>query len=113
MTILTRPMADWRIADTLIEPAAAGKAAPITQNTSNTCVGRRLRLRRTSSGISKGELCDKLGIDRNDLDAYEQGAKRVNANLLLRVAKLFNVQPEYFFQGYSSEELSVCLESPL
>jgi transcriptional regulator with XRE-family HTH domain len=108
MTVLT-----WPIAATFIEPPRAGKAATITQYASNTCVGRRLRVRRMSRGISEGELCDKLGIDRHDLNAYEQGAKRVRANLLLRIADLLNVRPDHFFQGYTAEELSVCLESPL
>jgi transcriptional regulator with XRE-family HTH domain len=60
--------------------------------------------------MSGGELCDKLGIDRDDLVAYEHGAKRVNANLLLRVAELLDVPPDYFFQGYTDHELSACLE---
>ena len=64
----------------------------------------------TSSGISEGELCETLGIDRHDLSAYEQGAKRVSANSLLRVAKLLDVRPDYFFQGYTAEELSASLE---
>ena len=67
-------------------------------------------MRRTSSGISEGELCKKLGIDRDDLDAYEQGVRRVSANLLLRIAKVLDVRPDYFFQGYTAEELSACLD---
>ena len=72
-------------------------------------LAERLRAGRTSSGISHGELCGRLGIDRYDLSAYEQGAKRVSANLLLRLAQLLEVPPDYFFQGYSAEELSACL----
>lgn len=108
MTVLT-----WPIAAAFVEPPGDGKAATGTPYTSNTCVGRRLRVRRMSRGISEGELCDKLGIDRHDLKAYEQGAKRVRANLLLRIAELLNVRPDHFFRGYTAEELSVCLESPL
>jgi transcriptional regulator with XRE-family HTH domain len=70
-----------------------------------------LRLRRTWLGVSEGELCDELGIDRDDLYDYEQGAKRVGANLLLRIAKLLDVRPDYFFHGYTADELSGCLES--
>jgi transcriptional regulator with XRE-family HTH domain len=107
MTVLT-----WPIAATLIDPPGAGKASTITQYTSNTCVGHRLRVRRMSRGISEGELCYKLGIDRCDLKAYENGAKRVRANLLLRIAEFLNVRPDHFFQGYTADELSACLESP-
>ena len=74
---------------------------------------RPLQVRRRSLGISQRELCDNLGIYRDDLDAYEHGAKRVSANLLLRIAKLLDVQPDYFFQDYTAEELSACLEPSL
>jgi transcriptional regulator with XRE-family HTH domain len=108
MTTLIRP-----IADTFVEAAGVLKLTSITRNASNTCVGRRLRLRRTWLEVSEGELCDELGIERDDLNAYEQGAKRVGANLLLRIAKLLDVRPDYFFQGYTADELSACLESSL
>jgi transcriptional regulator with XRE-family HTH domain len=107
MTVLT-----WPIPATFIEPAGAEKSAAITQYTSNACIGRLLRVRRMSRGISEEELCDKLGIDRPDLNAYEQGAKRVRANLLLRIAELLNVRPDHFFRGYTAEELNGGLESP-
>jgi transcriptional regulator with XRE-family HTH domain len=99
------------IAGTLIEPAEAEKSAAIPPYTTNACIGRRLRVKRMSRGISEGELCDKLGIDRPDLNNYEQGAKRVRANLLLRIAELLNVRPDHFFRGYTAEELNGCLAS--
>lgn len=104
--------------DLLIEPMAKAKAATIARNastgssTSNMCVGTRLRERRISRGIREGEICAKLEIDRNDLDTYEEGMKRINANLLLRIAKLLDVGPDYFFRDYTAAELSACLESP-
>jgi transcriptional regulator with XRE-family HTH domain len=47
--------------------------------------------------------------DRDDLNAYEAGAERVSANLLLRIAKLLDVRPDYFFQDYTERELESCL----
>jgi DNA-binding XRE family transcriptional regulator len=82
-------------------------------NPSNLCVGTRLRIKRTSRGISQQELSDQLGTNRDDLNAYEAGAKRVSANLLLRIARLLDVRPDYFFRGYTEEELESCLEEPL
>ncbi len=111
MTILIRP-----IADTFIKPLDNAKATTITRNASNPsnsniCVGSRLRIRRTSRGISEKELSEKLGIGRDDVNAYEQGIKRISANLLLRVAKLLDVRPDYFFRGYTAEEQGNCLKS--
>jgi transcriptional regulator with XRE-family HTH domain len=54
-----------------------------------------------------------LGIDRDDLGAYEGGAERVSAPLLLQIAKLLDVRPDYFFRGYTEEELESCLNGDL
>jgi len=88
------------------------KERGVTPNVSNGCVARRLGAKRSSLGISERELSEKLGIDRSELKAYERGERRVSANLLLRIAKLLEVRPDYFFQGYTAEELSACLASP-
>jgi plasmid maintenance system antidote protein VapI len=112
MTILIRP-----IADTVIEPEGDRKAVTTAINssnpssTSNICVGSRLRVRRISRGMTEKELSEKLEIDRDDVDAYENGVKRISANLLLRIAKLLDVPPGHFFQGHTTEELSDCLRS--
>jgi hypothetical protein len=34
-----------------------------------------------------------------NLAACEAGAKRINANLLFRIAKSLDVRPDYFFRG--------------
>jgi transcriptional regulator with XRE-family HTH domain len=66
----------------------------------NAWVGHRLRIRRTWFGISSQELCENLGIDRDEISAYEAGTKHISANLLFRIAKFLDVGPDYFFQGY-------------
>jgi ribosome-binding protein aMBF1 (putative translation factor) len=80
---------------------------------SNLCVGTRLRIKRTSRGISQQKLSEQLGINFDDVNAYEEGVKRVGANVLLRIAGLMDVRPDYFFQDYTEEELTNCLEEPL
>ena len=69
-----------------------------TTSPSNIRLGNRLRIMRLSHGISESEFSDQLGIDRSEVDLYELGGRRVNANLLLRIAKLLGVRLEYFFQ---------------
>jgi hypothetical protein len=54
-----------------------------------------------------------LGIHRDELDDYEAGAERVGANLLLRIAKLLDVRPDYFFRGYTEKELESCVSFSL
>jgi ribosome-binding protein aMBF1 (putative translation factor) len=64
-------------------------------------IGSRVRIKRTSRGISEQEFSMSLNIDGNDLAAFEAGEKRINANLLFRIAKLMDVRPDYFFRGYT------------
>jgi transcriptional regulator with XRE-family HTH domain len=70
-------------------------------------IGSRVRIKRTSRGTSQREFCELLGIGRNDLTAFEAGAKRMNANLLFRVAKSLDVRPDYFFRGYVEEPKAI------
>ena len=67
-------------------------------------IGNRDRIKRTSRGMSQEEICKLLGVSRNDLAAFEAGAKRINANLLFRVAKSLDVRPDHFFRGYVEEQ---------
>jgi DNA-binding transcriptional regulator YiaG len=67
-------------------------------------IGGRVRIRRTSRGMSQQEFCKLLGMGRNDLAAFEAGVKRINANLLFRIAKSLDVRPDYFFRGYVEEQ---------
>jgi transcriptional regulator with XRE-family HTH domain len=67
-------------------------------------IGGRVRSRRTSLGMGQQEFCKLLGIGRNDLAAFEAGVRRINANLLFRIAKSLDVRPDYFFQGYVEEQ---------
>jgi transcriptional regulator with XRE-family HTH domain len=87
--------------------ASLSKIAPrATNSPSNIRIGGRLRLIRKSHGISERELSERLGIDREDLNLYESGGRRVSASLLLRIAKLLDIRPDYFFQDYAKGELS-------
>ncbi len=66
-------------------------------------IGGRVRIKRTSRGMSQQEFCNLLGLGRNDLAAFEAGEQRINANLLFRIAKSLGVRPDYFFRGYVQE----------
>jgi DNA-binding Xre family transcriptional regulator len=66
-------------------------------------IGSRVRIRRTSRGIGQRDFSKLLGIDQNDLAAFETGKQRIRANLLFRIAKSLDVRPDYFFQGFVEE----------
>jgi hypothetical protein len=86
-------------ADDLVQSAidvnSTGRVPPV-----DAWIGSRVRIKRTSRGISEQEFSTALSIDGNALAAFEAGEKRINANLLFRIAKLMDVRPDYFFRGY-------------
>ena len=66
-------------------------------------IGGRVRVKRTSLGMSRQQFSKRLGIDQHDLAAFEAGAKRIKAHLLFRIAESLDVRPDYFFRGYVEE----------
>jgi transcriptional regulator with XRE-family HTH domain len=67
-------------------------------------VGSRVRIRRTSRGMTQQDLAELLGVDCDSLAACEAGVERINAKLLLQIAKLLDVRPAYFFRADTSED---------
>jgi DNA-binding XRE family transcriptional regulator len=67
-------------------------------------IGSRVRVKRTSRGMTQQEFSELLDIDCDTLAAHEAGAERINARLLLQIAKLLDVRPDYFFRGYTTED---------
>ena len=93
-------------ADELVQSAINVDSAARTSSV-DIWIGSRVRIKRTSRGMSQQEFCKLLGIDRNNLAAFETGTERINANLLFRIAKSLDVRPNYFFRGYVEEKPKV------
>jgi transcriptional regulator with XRE-family HTH domain len=62
-------------------------------------VGRRLCVLRKSSGVSQQKLAEQLGVTYQQVQKYEGGTNRVSTAFLLRVAQMFGVPLDYFFEG--------------
>jgi ribosome-binding protein aMBF1 (putative translation factor) len=63
----------------------------------STKIGECIAVRRTLCGLSKQQLAARLGIDSADVEAYEQGEKRISCKLLLETAKQLKAAPRFFF----------------
>ena len=81
-----------------LELPDAVRSLPDFDHDSTANIGRRIRVRRTFCGLSQRQLGARLGIDFVDVDAYEQGAKRISCKLLLETAKQLQASPRFFFQ---------------
>jgi transcriptional regulator with XRE-family HTH domain len=95
-------MSTWAMT-TADEFAQSEIYANAVTGTVDTWIGSRLRIKRTMRGLTQREFSELLKVDRNELAAFETGAKRINANLLFRIAKSLDVRPDYFFRGYVEE----------
>jgi ribosome-binding protein aMBF1 (putative translation factor) len=83
----------------LFQKSASGsKLSRPFDRTAAASVGRCITLRRTLCGLSQQQLGARLGIDSADVEAYEQGVKRMNCELLLETARKLNAKPRFFFQ---------------
>lgn len=65
-------------------------------------VGRRLRRRRTSLGISQEQLGSALGLTFQQVQKYEKGQNRIGAGRLYRIAGILSVPVQYFFEGLNN-----------
>jgi transcriptional regulator with XRE-family HTH domain len=79
---------------------AGGDTVP----SNNALIGSRVRTRRIARGLSRQQMSRQLGIKGDELAAHEAGEKRINANLLFRIAKVLDVRPDYFFRSSSAED---------
>ena len=62
-------------------------------------VGRRIRMRRKTLGMSQETLANAIGITFQQVQKYENAANRVSASKLYEIAKALQVAPGYFFEG--------------
>ena len=69
-------------------------------------IGNRVRLRRTTIGMSQERLGEALGLTFQQIQKYEKGTNRIGAGRLLAVARILGVGIEFFFEGLPELEPS-------
>lgn len=63
-------------------------------------VGKRLRLKRTTLGLSQEAIGKQIGITFQQIQKYERGVNRMGASRLYDFARILGIPVEYFFEGY-------------
>ncbi|MGA1341681.1 MAG: helix-turn-helix domain-containing protein, partial [Hyphomonas sp.] len=59
-------------------------------------VGKRLRRRRRLLGMTQHELASQVGVRFQQIQKYECGANRITASRLFDLARVMNVNVQYF-----------------
>jgi transcriptional regulator with XRE-family HTH domain len=62
-------------------------------------VGNNVRANRTELGLSQANIAEQLGLSLAEYQQYESGGRRFGPERLLRLARLFGVRPQDFFEG--------------
>jgi transcriptional regulator with XRE-family HTH domain len=69
-------------------------------------VGKRIRARRLSQGISQTALGRPLGVTFQQVQKYEKGVNRVGAGRLQQIAEILEVPIGFFYGGSDNESRS-------
>ncbi|MDE7220723.1 MAG: helix-turn-helix domain-containing protein [Oscillospiraceae bacterium] len=70
--------------------------------------GNRLRDRRKELGYSQGELAEKLGVSLSAISNYENGLNAMREDVLLRLFRVLDVEPNYLYQDDFSGSSFTC-----
>ncbi len=81
--------------------ATGGELEVQTKNShfNDISIGKRIRHRRISMGLSQKELGSHLGVSFQQIQKYEKGLNRVSAGCLLEIAKKLEVPMNFFLCG--------------
>lgn len=66
-------------------------------------VGRRLRERRSLTGMTTLQLADSLGVTRQQIEKYESGVDRISSSRIWEIAQAVDVPVLYFFEGLDGQ----------
>ncbi|WP_375651931.1 helix-turn-helix domain-containing protein [Bartonella sp. LB28NMGDW] len=69
-------------------------------------IGKKIRHRRISMGLSQKELGSYLGVSFQQIQKYEKGLNRVSAGCLLEIAKKLEVPMNFFYADLLTADIS-------
>ena len=67
----------------------------------NVHLGRKLRDRRLSLGLTQTKVGDALGFSFQQIQKYEKGINGVTSEKLLDLANVLQVPINFFYEGYN------------
>lgn len=79
-------------------------------HSSESAIGRKIRQFRDAAGLSQEQVAKALGLNRVSYTQLEQGNRKVMADELVEIAKLFNTTPDVLLGVRKEKEIEVTLE---
>ena len=71
------------------------------EETFNTHMGKRLRMRRLSLGLTQTKVANAINVTFQQIQKYEKGTNGVSSIRLLQLANYLKVPINYFFEDFS------------
>ena len=70
------------------------------EDTFNTHLGKRLRMRRLSLGLTQTKVANAINVTFQQIQKYEKGTNGVSSNRLMQLSQFLKVPIIYFFEDY-------------
>jgi transcriptional regulator with XRE-family HTH domain len=86
---------------------APAKHAPRAAGAAHRSLGERIRVRRVELGMSQETLAIKLGVSFQQVQKYEKGVNRVDAERLNKIAHVLETPIVFFFDNGNAKEREV------
>ena len=76
-------------------------------------VGNNIRVLRLERGMSQTRLAEKLDVTFQQVQKYENGANRVGAGRLFKIAAVLGVPVKMLFNGADHQQIDEAIQSPM
>jgi transcriptional regulator with XRE-family HTH domain len=90
---------------------ARGKAKDDGPHPVDRHVGRRVCEKRIALGYNQSDLGRAVGVTFQQIQKYEKGTNRISASKLFEIARFFQTEVSYFFQGLTDAQPGVAEEA--
>lgn len=67
-------------------------------------IGKQMKMLRMANKISQKKLAKSMGITYQQVQKYENGLNRISVSRLWQICKIFNISPNFLFEGTLSTE---------
>lgn len=62
-------------------------------------IGKQMKMLRMANKISQKKLAKSMGITYQQVQKYENGLNRISVSRLWQICKIFNISPDFLFEG--------------
>jgi len=73
----------------------------------NINIGSRVKELRLTKGMTQSELAERIGMTSSAISSYEIGERQPSYDVLIKIAKLFNVTTDYLLGHTNKDMMSI------